>query len=113
MKLILSILLICLSVFSFSQTTFPWNGTYGGSGTNRTYSTTVSGITMSATIVNSENTWQDASPVWFPSGSTVAGGGCSGITATNQGMLLSTDWTTNSTKQLQLQLLSVLLFKVL
>lgn len=98
MKLILSILLICLSVFSFSQTTFPWNGTYGGSGTNRTYSTNVSGITMSATIVNSENTWQDASPVWFPSGSTVAGGGCSGIAATNQGMLLSTDWTTNPTK---------------
>lgn len=98
MKLILSILLICGSVFSFSQTTFPWNGTYGGSGTNRTYSTTVSGITMSATIVNSENTWQDASPVWFPSGSTVAGGGCSGIAATNQGMLLSTDWTTNPTK---------------
>lgn len=98
MKLILSILLICLSVFSFGQTTFPWNGTYGGSGTNRTYSTTVSGITMSATIVNSENTWQDASPVWFPSGSAVAGGGCSGIAATNQGMLLSTDWTTNPTK---------------
>ena len=98
MKLILSILLICLSVFSFGQTTFPWNGTYGGTGTNRTYSTTVSGITMSATIVNSENTWQDASPVWFPSGSSVAGGGCSGIAATNQGMLLSTDWTTNPTK---------------
>ncbi len=98
MKLIISVLFLCISLIGFSQTTFPWNGTYGGSGTNRTYSTTVSGITMSATIVNSENTWQDASPVWFPSGSTVAGGGCSGITATNQGMLLSTDWTTNPTK---------------
>ncbi len=82
----------------FSQTTFPWSGTYGGAGTNRTYTTTVSGITMSATIVNSENVWQDASPVWFPTGSTVNGGGCSGISAANQGMLLSTDWTTNTTK---------------
>jgi len=98
MKLIISVLLIFISLIGFSQTTFPWNGTYGGTGTNRTYTTTVSGITMSATIVNSENVWQDASPVWFPSGSTVSGGGCSGITATNQGMLLSTDWTTNTTK---------------
>ena len=98
MKLIISVLLILISLIGFSQTTFPWNGTYGGTGTNRTYTTTVSGITMSATIVNSENVWQDASPVWFPSGSTVSGGGCSGITATNQGMLLSTDWTTNTTK---------------
>ncbi|MEN9998926.1 MAG: hypothetical protein RI922_1916 [Bacteroidota bacterium] len=91
-------MLIFISLIGFSQTTFPWNGTYGGTGTNRTYTTTVSGITMSATIVNSENVWQDASPVWFPSGSTVSGGGCSGITATNQGLLLSTDWTTNTTK---------------
>ena len=98
MKLLISVLLIFISLIGFSQTTFPWNGTYGGTGTNRTYTTTVSGITMSATIVNSENVWQDASPVWFPSGSTVSGGGCSGITATNQGMLLSTDWTTNTTK---------------
>ena len=53
---------------------------------------------MSATMVNSENVWQDASPKWFPTGSINPGGGCSGITATNQGMLLSTDWTTNTTK---------------
>ncbi len=99
MKFIASITAIFLA-FSclFSQTTFPWSGTYGGTGTNRTYTTSVSGITMSATIVNSENVWQDASPVWFPSGSTVNGGGCSGISAANQGMLLSTDWTSNTTK---------------
>ena len=98
MKLIISILILFLSSITYCQTTFPWNGTYGGAGTNRTYSTTVSGITMSATMVNSENVWQDASPKWFPTGSTNPGGGCSGITATNQGMLLSTDWTSNTTK---------------
>ena len=65
-----------------SQITFPWSGTYGGAGANRTYTTTVSGITMSATINNSENVWQDGSPVWFPTGSAVSGGGCAGIAAT-------------------------------
>ena len=98
MKLILTVLLSLFSIILIAQTTFPWNGTYGGAGVNRTYTTTVSGITMSATIVNSENTWQDASPVWFPTGSVNPGGGCSGISATNQGMLLSTDWTSNATK---------------
>jgi hypothetical protein len=99
MKFIASITAIFLAISCvFSQTTFPWSGTYGGTGTNRTYTTNVAGITMSATIVNSENVWQDASPVWFPTGSTVNGGGCSGISAANQGMLLSTDWTTNTTK---------------
>ena len=98
MKLIFSILILFLSINSISQTTFPWSGTYGGTGTNRTYTTTVGGITMSATMVNSENVWQDASPKWFPTGSINPGGGCSGITATNQGMLLSTDWTSNTTK---------------
>jgi hypothetical protein len=49
-------------------------------------------------MVNSENVWQDASPKWFPTGSINPGGGCSGITATNQGMLLSTDWSNNTTK---------------
>jgi hypothetical protein len=93
-----AVLLFLTTAFSYAQTTFPWSGTYGGAGANRTYTTTVSGVTMSATMVNSENVWQDASPVWFPTGSAVAGGGCSGITATNQGMLLSTDWTTNATK---------------
>jgi hypothetical protein len=93
-----AVLLFLTTAFSYAQTTFPWSGTYGGAGTNRTYTTTVSGVTMSATMVNSENVWQDASPVWFPTGSAVAGGGCAGITATNQGMLLSTDWTTNATK---------------
>ncbi|MBL7884940.1 MAG: hypothetical protein JNL69_12780, partial [Bacteroidia bacterium] len=99
-KKLLSTIILFLSVttLSIAQTTFPWNDTYGGAGTNRTYTTTVSGVTMSATIVNSENVWQDASPRWFPTGSTVPGGGCSGITATNQGLLLSTDWTTNATK---------------
>ncbi len=98
MKLILTVLLSLYSTVFFAQTTFPWNGTYGGTGVNRTYTTTVSGITMSATIVNSENTWQDASPIYFPTGSVNPGGGCSGISATNQGMLLSTDWTSNATK---------------
>jgi gliding motility-associated-like protein len=79
-------------------TIFPWSGTYGGAGTNRTYTTTVSGVTMSATIVNSEDVWQDASPRWFPAGSVVPGESCSGISATNQGLLLSTNWTTNATK---------------
>jgi gliding motility-associated-like protein len=98
MKLIFSILILFLSLNAISQTTFPWSGTYGGTGTNRTYTTTVGGITMSATMVNSENVWQDASPKWFPTGSINPGGGCSGITATNQGMLLSTDWSNNTTK---------------
>lgn len=91
--------LLLFHSFSVSaQITFPWSGTYGGAGANRTYTTTVSGITMSATINNSENVWQDGSPVWFPTGSAVSGGGCAGIGATNQGMLLSTDWSTNTTK---------------
>ncbi len=98
MRLFITCIILLVINHLNSQTTFPWSGTYGGSGASRTYTTTVSGITMSATMVNSENTWQDGSPVWFPSGSTVSGGGCSGISATNQGMLLSTDWTTNTTK---------------
>jgi gliding motility-associated-like protein len=99
-KIILSICITLLFLLnSFAQlTTFPWSGTYGGAGTNRTYTTTVSGVTMSATIVNSENVWQDASPRWFPTGSVVPGESCSGISATNQGLLLSTNWTTNATK---------------
>jgi gliding motility-associated-like protein len=98
MRLYLTCIILLVTNHLKSQTTFPWSGTYGGSGVSRTYTTTVSGITMSATMVNSENTWQDGSPVWFPSGSTVSGGGCSGVSATNQGMLLSTDWTSNTTK---------------
>lgn len=98
LKLILLVFFF-LSLCSTAQVTFPWNGTYGGSGTSRTYTAAaVSGVTMSATIVNSENVWQDASPKWFPTGSTNPGGGCSGITATNQGVLLSTDWTSNAVK---------------
>ncbi|MEY3236903.1 MAG: hypothetical protein RI883_1004, partial [Bacteroidota bacterium] len=101
MKYLFSLLIIICSSFVHSQlTTFPWSNVagYGGAGANRTYTITVSGVTMSATIVNSENVWQDASPAWFPTGSTNPGGGCSGISATNQGMLLSTDWSTNTVK---------------
>lgn len=91
--------LLCISLYGSSQVTFPWNGTYGGSGTNRTYTAApVSGITMSATIVNNENVWQDLSPKWFPTGSVNPGGGCAGLPAVNQGVLLSTDWTSNATK---------------
>jgi hypothetical protein len=45
MKFIASITAIFLA-FSclFSQTTFPWSGTYGGTGTNRTYTTNLSSI---------------------------------------------------------------------
>jgi gliding motility-associated-like protein len=98
MRKLIILLFVLVANYSFGQTTFPWSGTYGGTGTNRTYTTTVSGVTMSATMVNSENVWQDASPKWFPTGSTNPGGGCSGIGAVNEGMLLSTDWTTNTTK---------------
>lgn len=81
-----------------AQTTFSWNGTYSGSGQNRTYTaTTVGGITMTATINNSENVWQNSSPRFIASGSSVVSG-CSGISADNQGLLLSTDWTNNTTK---------------
>ncbi|MBU3659095.1 MAG: hypothetical protein FGM14_04450 [Flavobacteriales bacterium] len=84
----------------FGQSTFSWNGTYGGTGTNRTFTgTAVSGVTMTATIVNSENVWQESSPKWIASGTTSSfGTSCSALTTTNQGLLLSTNWTTNTTK---------------
>jgi hypothetical protein len=50
-----------LSHHLVSQTTFPWSGTYGGAGASRTYTTTVSGTTINATIVNSDF---DASQGW-------------------------------------------------
>lgn len=82
-----------------AQTTFFWNGTYGGTGANRTYTgTAIGGITMSATIVNSENVWQDGAPAFIAAGLFVPGVGCLGIGLDNQGLLLSTDWTTNTTK---------------
>jgi len=90
--------MLSANILCAQLTIFPWSGTYGGAGTNRTYTTTVSGVTMSATIVNSEDVWQDASPRWFPTGSVVPGESCSGISSTNQGLLLSTNWTTNATK---------------
>jgi hypothetical protein len=92
------IFLLSANIICAQLTTFPWSGIYGGAGTNRTYTTTVSGVTMSATIVNSEDVWQDASPRWFPTGSVVPGESCSGISAANQGLLLSTNWTSNATK---------------
>lgn len=82
-----------------TQTIFTWNGTYGGTGVNRTYTgTAIGGITMSATTVNSENVWQDGSPRFLSAGLFVPGVGCLGIGLDNQGLLLSTDWTTNTTK---------------
>ena len=98
MKFIVSACFLFLAYSFLAQTTFPWSGTFSGTGVSRTYSTTVSGVTMSATITNSENVWQDASPKWFPAGSVLAGSGCSGLPAVNQGMVLSTDWTSNTTK---------------
>jgi uncharacterized protein (TIGR02145 family) len=83
------------------QTTFSWNsGTYGGTGTNRTFTgNAVSGVAMTATIVNSEDVWQESSPKWIASGSTsTLGTGCAGLPAANQGLLLSTNWTANTTK---------------
>ena len=83
------------------QSTFSWNnGTFGGTGTNRTFTgNAVSGVTMTATIVNSEDVWQESSPRWIASGSTSSlGTSCAALTTTNQGLLLSTNWTTNSTK---------------
>ena len=92
-------LFLLLPLLTFGQlTTFPWNGTYGGSGTNRTYTTTVSGVTMSATIVNSENTFVNNSPFYIASGTVPIASGCSGIPANNQGVLIYTDWTANTTK---------------
>lgn len=97
-KFICSLGLLSIINISNAQITFPWNGTYGGSGANRTYSTTVSGVTMSATINNSENVFQDASPKFFATSSVFPSSGCAGLPAVNEGMLLSTDWTTNTTK---------------
>lgn len=98
----LLVLIACVSFVGkgWGQSTFSWNGTYVGTGTNRTFtSAAVSGVTMSATIVNSENVWQESSPKWIASGSTsTLGTSCSGLPAANQGLLLSTDWSTNSTK---------------
>jgi hypothetical protein len=84
----------------WGQSTFSWNGTYGGTGTNRTFTgNAVLGVTMTATIVNSEDVWQESSPKWTASGSTSAlGTSCSALTTTNQGLLLSTNWTTNLTQ---------------
>lgn len=84
----------------WGQSTFSWNGTYGGTGTNRTFTgNAVLGVTMTATIVNSEDVWQESSPKWFPTNSiSTYGASCSGLPAANQGLLLSTNWTTNTTK---------------
>ncbi|MBC9810971.1 hypothetical protein H9Y05_00640 [Crocinitomicaceae bacterium CZZ-1] len=93
--------LFCFFHFTYlhAQTTFPWSGTYGGTGVNRTFTgVAIGGITMSATIVNSENVWQDGAPLFLATGSSVSGMGCSGIGTDNQGLLLSTDWSTNTTK---------------
>ncbi len=68
----------------FSQSTFTWGGTYGGSGTNRTYTTTVSGITMSATINNNQNVWQASSPSNSP------------LYCLASGLYLANDWTSTA-----------------
>lgn len=96
---VMCILLAGLGNF-WGQSTFSWNGTYGGTGTNRTFTgNAVLGVTMTATIVNSEDVWQESSPRWISSGSTSSlGTSCAALTTTNQGLLLSTNWTTNSTK---------------
>ena len=98
-KLLVLIACACFVGKGWGQT-FSWNGTYAGTGTNRTFtSAAVSGVTMTATIVNSENVWQESSPKWIASGSTsTLGTSCSGLPAANQGLLLSTDWSTNTTK---------------
>lgn len=95
-----STLFLFFHVFNtHTQTIFPWNGAFGGTGVNRTYTgTAIGGITMSATIVNSENVWQDGAPAFLAAGLFVPGVGCLGIGLDNQGLLLSTDWTTNTTK---------------
>ena len=98
-KLLVLIACACFVGKGWGQT-FSWNGTYAGSGTNRTFtSAAVLGVTMTATIVNSEDVWQESSPKWFPTNSiSTFGASCSGLPAANQGLLLSTNWTTNTTK---------------
>lgn len=90
---LLAVFLLCMSYLN-AQTTFSWNGTHGGSGTNRTYSAApIGGITMSATIVNTQDNWQHTSPRYTTSSPD---GGCLALASQNYGLLLGTDWTNTS-----------------
>ena len=51
MRLFITCMILLIVNHLKSQTTFPWSGTYSGSGASRTYTTTVSGITTAGLIL--------------------------------------------------------------